>query len=187
MMPTSSETGLSTSTTNIPTKTEAAALFVLINRARQLNGWKAKSSEDLEPIMLMWYETFRRYNVPLDAYKEIFDMAFDIRMTDMGKGDVKNAPVVDAALLVSCYTRPHGVKAQIEQRMIEAGRTLAGTAKSTCLRCEGSGFEYKYDVDGRRLGILSNNCDHRPIAEGEPMFKPRTAGNVVPINQEENR
>jgi len=170
-MQTSSETESTSSRTNTPTEQEALALFALINRARLLNGWKAKDAESLDPQMLIWFETFRRYGIPLEAYKEMFDMAFEVRMREMSNGVlVHDAVVIDAALLVSCYTRPHGVKAQMEQRRIESGRFLPDTAASVCERCTGTGMEMVFNQDGEKLGVRKG-CDHRPIVPGEGLAK----------------
>lgn len=160
-----------------PTENEALGLFALINRARALNGWKAKEAKDLEPTMLMWWERFKAYHIPVEAYKEIFDMAFDVRMSAMSKGE--EAPVIEAALLVSCWTRPHGVKAMREQRAVELGRTLTDSAKSQCERCFGTGQENFFDIDGRIIGAgRIGECEHKPLDRS--MFKP-PAANVVPI------
>lgn len=169
-----SETLPDRSPQNIPTSEQNAALLLLINRARALNGWKMKDFDALEPQILSWWKEFCRYQIPLDAYPEIFDMAFDIRMSEMGKGSPKDAPIIDAPLLVSCWSRPHGIKAQRELKHIEAGRTLSGNAGSQCPRCSGTGLETVYDIDGKSLGVRAGRqCQHEPLKAGEWLFAQR--------------
>lgn len=144
--------------------------MLLINRARSLNGWGMKEFDQLEPTMLLWWETFTRYGIPVEAYRELFDLAFDERQIKIGRGE--DAPMIEAALLVSCWTRPGGLKAEIEQRRIKAGNLLSETAMTTCSRCFGTGIENKFDIDGRVLGaILGRKCDHRAPAQGDGLWE----------------
>lgn len=178
--PRSSEIQTSRSPQNTPTEAEVRLLTALINRARALNGWKMQDANTLEKRMLVWRDALKQYRIPLSAYKELFDLAFNERQRKMADG--KDVPI-EAALLISCWTRPHGLRETIKQREIDAGRTLEATAASQCGRCFGTGLENKFDVDGAIIGIVDNNCDHRPIGESEPMFKPKAAAasNVVPM------
>lgn len=153
---------------NIPNEQEKLALLALMNRARALNGWKMRDYTTLEKRLMLWWDVLRQYRIPLEHYKELFDMAFDVRQQKMATGD--DVPI-EAALLISCWTRPHGLKARIEQRRIEAGRTLPDTAASQCARCLGTGIENVYDIDGRVIGSKAGRqCEHAPIVEGEGLW-----------------
>lgn len=124
----------------------------------------------LDKRMLVWWDALKHYRIPLDCYKELFDMAFDERQLRMAEG--KDIPI-EAALLISCWTRPHGLKTKIEQRRIDEGRTLSGSAMSQCLRCFGTGLENRFDADGRVIGIvIGKQCEHLPVTEGDPLFRP---------------
>jgi hypothetical protein len=154
------------STRNTPTKDEALALYALINRARALNGWKMQDFTALEKRMLVWWDALRQYRIPAEHWRELFDLAFDERQRKISDG--KDVPV-EAALLVSCWSRPHGLRETVEQRRVDAGRTLAGNAASLCPRCHGNGREYKFDIDGKILGVVGP-CDHRELSEEEQVL-----------------
>jgi hypothetical protein len=171
---------------NTPTADEAAALIALINRARALNGWKMQDAQTLEKRMLLWWDVLRQYRIPLENYKELFDMAFDVRQSKMATGEEVQ---IEAALIVSCWTRPHGLKSIVEQRRIDAGRTLSGNAETQCPRCFGTGQENRFDIDGKIIGVIvGRQCDHRPLEAGEPMFKttPISPADVFPIDRKKS-
>lgn len=132
----------------------------------------------LEKRMLVWWDKFRQYGIPMEHYKTLFDMAFDIRQQKMATE--KEAPLIDAPLIISCWTRPHGLKAQLEEERVRSGRLLTDTAASGCERCFGTGMENKFDIDGKVIGVVTGRpCDHRPIDPGEIMFKKKPANVVV--------
>lgn len=140
------------------------ALFALVNKSRKLNGWGASTAKELDPQIRTWAEQFTRYAIPISAYGELFNRAFDARIDKMMKtGD---GPTMDAALLISQWTGEHGLQAELRRREIEHGRTLADVAASQCERCDGLNMEAVYDKNGVRLG-LKKGCDHRPIDDGE--------------------
>ena len=170
-MQTSSEIQQSKSPRNTPTRDEVTVLLALINRARALNGWKMQDEAALEKRMLVWWDVLRQYRIPLEAYKELFDMAFDERQRQIGEGKDPKDWIIDGGLLVSCWTRPHGLRAKIEERRIESGRILPDTAASQCPRCLGTGIEMIYDIDGSVIGSRAGRqCEHTPVVEGEGLW-----------------
>lgn len=141
-----------------------AALFALVNKSRKLNGWGASTAKELDPQIRVWAEQFNRYAIPLAAYGELFNRAFDVRIDKMNK--IGEGPTMDAALLVSQWIGEHGLQAELRRHEIEHARTLTDVAASQCQRCDGLNMEAVYDDNGNRLG-LKKGCDHRPIAGGE--------------------
>lgn len=127
-----------------------------------------QDAQTLEKRILVWWDELKRYRIPMQYWRELFDLAFDERQRL--KADGKDVPV-EAALLISCWTRPHGLRETVEARRVEAGRTLTENAESPCARCFGLGRECKFDIDGTVLGVTPTPCDHRPAAEGELLFK----------------
>lgn len=116
-----------------------------------LNGWQTRTAQELDQTIRTWGEMFAHYQIPVTAYPELYQRAFDVRQLRLRDG--KDAPQMDATLLVSQWTGDWGLKAQLRQREVEAGRTLGANAESVCERCFGSGFEI---VEGRG----ARRCDH---------------------------
>lgn len=144
---------------NLPTSTqtiqslsrdEHAALFAVINKARLLNGWLTRTAQELDATIRTWAEIFADYQIPINAYPELYKRAFDVRQTKMQLG--LTVPQMDATLLVSQWTGAFGLKAAWRQKEIEAGRTLGANAESVCQHCFGTGFR---SVEG---GV--RRCDH---------------------------
>jgi len=84
------------------------------------------------------------------AYPELYQRGFDVRQSKLQKGE--QPPQMDATLLVSQWTGSFGLKAELRQREIDAGRTLGANAESICQHCHGGGFRF---VEG---GVVK--CDH---------------------------
>lgn len=114
----------------------------------------------LEKRILLWWDELNRYRIPLDAYKELFDMAFDERQRGIANG--QDVPI-ETALLISCWTRPYGLKDILKQREIDSGRLLTSSVESQCPRCFGTGLEIRFDESGRIIGVIpGRQCEHRP-------------------------
>jgi hypothetical protein len=155
------------STASTPPEFELA-LLALINRSRALNGWGMRTLNDLEEEITVWYRKFAEYNVPINAYPELFDLAFKYRAVQISRGE-KPLPM-DATLLVAQWIGENGLRKQMRQRDIDARNLLPATAESQCRRCLGLGKEYLYGQKGDVLGVLPS-CDHRPLVESEYLFK----------------
>lgn len=134
-----------------------AGLFAIINKARMLNGWTTRTAQDLDPTIRSWAELFAVYKIPISNYQELYQRAFDVRQTRTRQGS--EVPQMDATLIVSQWTGTHGLRAEIEQRRIDAGNILPDVAKSQCQRCFGTGIETIFGPDGRSLGARPG-CKH---------------------------
>lgn len=119
-----------------------------------LNGWQTKTAQELDATIQTWGEIFNRYEIPLDAYQELYRLAFDTRQTKMQLGG--DVPMMDATLFVSQWTGANGLKAERRQRQIDTGRTLAENAQSVCKFCGGSGW--RQVGEGRNAPV--ERCDH---------------------------
>lgn len=131
-----------------------AALFAVINKSRLLNGWTTRTAKELDPTIRTWAETFARYNIPISAYNELYQRAFDVRQSKLQTGAVP--PMFDATLLVSQWTGNFGLQSELRQREVETGRTLTANAETVCQHCNGSGF--KTVIEGNYRNAVK--CDH---------------------------
>jgi hypothetical protein len=118
------------STATIPTDVHYA-LFGIINKSRMLNGWKTKTSGELDATIKAWAEVFERYSIPISAYQELYLMAFDTRQIKMRQGG--DIPAMDATLIVSHWEGEYGLRSQIKQReyqeFVKKGRYLGGSVE----------------------------------------------------------
>lgn len=151
------------SSSDIPPE-QHAALFAVINKSRMLNGWGMSTPGELDQQIRTWAEQFNRHDIPIRAYAELYNRAFDVRIEKMTKSG--DGPAMDATLLISQWIGEHGLKAEMHRREIESGRILTDVAASQCQRCEGMNMERVFDDKGFSLG-LKKGCDHRPIVTGE--------------------
>jgi hypothetical protein len=160
------------------TKEEDIGLFTLINRARAANGWILESAKNLEPTIKVWFQIFRDYNIPVDAYDELFKRAFDVRQQLLREGKKRNEiPDMDATLLVSRWTGEYGVASLREQERRRSGRILVDVNASSCLRCGGSGGERVFNNEtGKFLGRKPGTCEHKQLEEHEWLYKQREDG-----------
>jgi hypothetical protein len=117
------------------------------------NGWKTRTAEELDATIETWYEAFTFYKIPADPiiYQELYLRAFGIRADCQQQG--KDVPQCDAVLLASCWP---GLKTDIEQKRILAGRTLTENAASVCKHCGGTGW--RNVIEGGARGV--KKCDH---------------------------
>lgn len=146
--------------------------------------WRSRSHKENEATIAIWFDAMAPYDIPVDCYKPLLNRAIDRRQQIVRDLGPDKAPAIDAPLLISCWTGQNGMKADLERERIASGRFLPPTAASTCPRCYGTGFEEKYDIDGKKLGVKPG-CKHEPLVETEWLFKSKNsdkkeaAGNVV--------
>jgi len=132
-------------------------LFAIINKARMLNGWSAKTAQELDPTIRTWAEAFGFYSIPTSAYNELYQRAFETRQRRMSDG--KDVPQMDATLLVAHWTGPNGLQSDLRQRDIDTGRTLTATSAAACEKCFGTLWA-KTDPTNRLSPVT--RCDHQP-------------------------
>lgn len=136
------------------------ALWSILNKARMLNGWTTRTAKELDATIETWGEMLDHYRIPVSTYPELYVMAFDRRQEILReKGTVIQ---MDAPLLVSCWTGEYGLKAQLQDREIAAGRMLTGQATSHCTKCFGTGVENLRDATGNIIGARLG-CDHEYV------------------------
>lgn len=68
----------------------------------------------------------------------------------------KDVPTMDATLLVSQWTGEYGLRNELRQKEVAAGRTLTGNAESVCEFCLGTGW--KTEIVGGYSSAVK--CDH---------------------------
>ena len=126
-------------TTSILSREQHAALFAYINKARMLNGWQTRTAQELDQTIRTWGEMLNSYNIPASAYPDLYKRCFDVRQERL-RSNPQDVPSMDATLIVSQWTGSFGLKAELKQREIDAGRTLGTNAESVCQHCFGTGF-----------------------------------------------
>lgn len=139
------------------TKDEEIGLFAVINQVRALQGWSLAPAAELEPICKVWWMEFSRFKIPTVHYQTLFQRAHDARIRFINQNGTKNAPAIDATLLISLWTGEGGLAAEIRRKEVESGRFLPSTAASDCDRCYGTGIECT--PNGART------CDHEPAQD----------------------
>ena len=95
--------------------------------------------------------TLDREGVPASAYSELYERVLQMRAKAIQDG--KQIPNFGVDLMIAQWTGEWGLRNQLRQREVEAGRTLTSNAESRCERCFGSGFEVVEGKGARR-------CDH---------------------------
>jgi hypothetical protein len=134
---------------------------------RLLNGWTVRTATELDPTIRVWHEALCEYQIPPRHFNELYKRALNVRQAKLQIG-ARDVPNIDAALLISQWTGPHGLEADLRKREVESGRLLTTTAPSQCLRCYGTGMETIYDKEtGQKLGVRPG-CNHEYIDESDP-------------------
>lgn len=133
---------------------EHAALFAVINKSRMLNGWTAKTAQDLDATIRVWFEILSSYKIPVQCFERLYFRAVDTRQTFLMNG--KEPPAFNAELLISCWAGPNGLRAELQQEEIARGRTLTQNAESVCRHCHGS--NWREVADGNYKGV--RRCNH---------------------------
>lgn len=141
-------------------------MLTVLNKRWISQGWRAMDKADSEPMALVFIEALNRENVPYQHYGELFQRSIGLRANRLANGLKCDDFSVD--MMLACWP---GLRDELKQREIDAGRTLPETAMSQCDRCLGcgSGMERIYDEQGNYLGV-KKGCDHRPIVEGEGIW-----------------
>jgi hypothetical protein len=145
---------LDETTATIP-RDVAQALFGLINRVRKQNGWSMKEFDELKPQIATWYTDFARHGIPVTAYTELFNRAFDYRVNKLSRGE--DPMPMDSPLLVSQWIGENGLKKELEQRQVALGRTLGENAASVCKYCLGTGWR----AVSEERNAAHERCDHQ--------------------------
>jgi hypothetical protein len=113
-------------------------LFVLINKARMLNGWTTKTAAELDATIQTWGEAFSFYSIPVDAYPELYRRACDTRQKKMQMG--VEVPMMDATLLISHWTGENGLmKERRSTPKVGADHRLNEPRIKVCPRCYDTG------------------------------------------------
>lgn len=146
-----------TSTRTIP-RDRHAAIFSIINLSRGSLGWSLKSAAELDEQIQVWARTLDEYHIPSESLERLWRRARDMRITRLQQG--LEMPDFTVELLAACWVGANGLKAEMDQERIDAGRTLTGHAQSQCRKCFGAGREFMFDSNGRTLGVIGQ-CDHQ--------------------------
>lgn len=102
-----------------------------------------------------WVRSLDREGVPHQAYCELYERALASRAIGISKG--KDVKPFGVEFLVAEWIGEHGLKAELREREIAKGRTLAANAESVCSLCNGSGW--KTVGEGRNAPVAK--CDHQ--------------------------
>ena len=129
-----------------------AAMQTVLAKRWISQGWRAMANEDSEPMAEVFIEALDREKVPFQHYGELFQRSIGLRANRLAQGLKCEDFSVD--LMLACWP---GLKRELEQRDIDAGRTLAANAASVCDHCYGTGFR-DHIVAGKILG--KRKCRH---------------------------
>jgi hypothetical protein len=142
------------SSSNIPqrqslgiSREKITAMLAVLNKRWLSMGWRVMDPKDAEPMAIVWIEQLDREGIPHSAYHELYSRCVGLRSRRLEMGLSCDDFSVD--MLIACWP---GLRKEIKQREIDAGRTLTENAESVCKHCDGSGFKFK---DG---GV--KRCDH---------------------------
>ena len=117
---------------------------------------------DSEPMALAFIEAFNRHQIPYQQYGELYTRAMDLRARRLAQG--LKTDDFSADLLIACWP---GLKSELHDREVAAGRTLTATSATQCLRCYGTGMENVFDDEGRSLGVRPG-CKHEHVDTSDP-------------------
>jgi len=140
-------------------KNEHAAIFAIINKSRMLNGWAAKTAQELDATIRVWFDALSAYKIPLKCYDTLYLRAIDTRQTFLSNG--KEPPLFNVDLLISCWTGTNGLQSELRAQEIRKGRTLTENAETTCKYCFGTGLRYKLDENGKPGDGIIGKCNHQ--------------------------
>ncbi len=142
----------------------------VIDRWRLNKGWNPLDNESQMMQIQSWVNVMDSERVPATAYNELFVRALKLRASLFAQG--KQPPDMGIELMLACWET---LAKEIEERRINEKRYLPETAVSDCPRCLGLGREFVLDEKtGRSLGVKPS-CDHRPLREGEYLWRKRQA------------
>jgi len=127
----------------------------VFDRWRLNQGWNPWDNNTQMAAISSFVATLDRENVPAAAYMELYERSIQMRTTAIQNG--KSLPNFGAELLLACWNGEHGLRAEMRQREVERGRTLAANAESVCQYCFGSGFR---QLDPADYFSPVRKCDH---------------------------
>lgn len=134
-----------------------AAIFTVINLSRGTLGWGLKTAKDLDEEIKIWAFTFNDYKIPDEHLLDLWKRARDLRIARLQNG--LECPDFTAELLAACWVGANGLQAELREKEIRKGRTLTANAETQCKYCFGTGRRYKFDENGKTLGIIGK-CNH---------------------------
>lgn len=142
------------------------AMGEVLDRWRLNNGWNPLDDKTQMASIAAFVHELDTEKVPHQHYGELYSRALRSRIAAVQNG--KQLPNFGVELMLAEWLGPHGLKKELQQREIDAGRTLTSNAASVCLKCDGTGMERVKDAQGR-IG-LRQGCDHEYTpAEAETM------------------
>jgi len=114
------------------------AMGDVFDRWRLNCGWNPWDDITQSAAIASFVYTLDREKVPETAYNELYERVLQLRATALQAG--KQIPQFGVDLMLSCWDGEHGLRNELRQREIDAGRTLANNAESVCEWCGGSGW-----------------------------------------------
>lgn len=130
------------------------AMGDVIDRWRLNKGWNPLDNDSQMLAISSWVNVMDSEDVPASAYNELFVRALKLRASLFAQG--KQPPELGVELMLACWD---SLRREIEEKRISDGRTLTASAETQCPKCFGSNFEYKFDENGNKLGIIGK-CSH---------------------------
>lgn len=124
----------------------------VFDRWRLNCGWNPWDNKTQMAAIASFVHSLDREGVPASAYSELYERVLQMRAKAIQDG--KQIPNFGVDLMLAQWTGEWGLRAQLRQREVEAGRTLAANAESVCQRCSGTGYEI---VEGKG----ARKCDHQ--------------------------
>lgn len=143
-----------TATAVIPVEKQQA-LGDVFDRWRLNNGWNPWDDGTQMAAITSFVHSLDREHVPASAYGELFERVLQLRAKAIQ--DVKSIPAFGVDLMLAAWSGEWGLRNEIKQREIAAGRTLNANAESQCQRCFGTGFETLKNAAGTEY---AHKCDH---------------------------
>lgn len=94
-----------------------------------------------------------REGVPASAYGELYERVLVSRSKAIQDG--KTIPAFGVDLMLSQWLGDWGLRAELKQREVAAGRSLPSNAETVCQYCDGTGW--------REVGETKSftKCDHK--------------------------
>lgn len=142
----------------------------VLDRWRINCGWNPWDDATQDAGIASYVHTLDRYDVPAKLYGELYERVIQLRTSAIIAG--KQIPNFGAEIMLACWQGESGLRDELRRREIEERRTLPSVAASQCPRCGGleAGLEQIYDADGNLQGSRKG-CDHRPVVDGEGLWK----------------
>ncbi len=137
----------------------------VFDRWRLNQGWNPWDNATQMAAIASYVYTLDLHKVPASAYGELYERVLNSRVTALQSG--KQVPNFGVELMVAEWVGPHGLRSEMAEREIAAGRTLTATSQTNCLRCFGTGMETVYGDDGRALGVRPG-CKHEFVDDSPP-------------------